>query len=255
MVFYNYPRKRRASTSAVKRARGKLRSSNSGTSQSQFTIQMTYPLVLSGGTLQLSSGDNVTLGVQALNIYDLLSRSENFMNYKRMYEQVRIDYVVVDLQVTNTTLTTSNMNQMYDIYTAWDRTGLSPDNILAHETNNAITGIYNIMGKQITEYAHSKTTLNAFQRWKKKLYIKTSSLQEKEQFVSTSDIKQWRGSYDVTNQLYPLVPVINDASKNDRDNAFKDLLNSNNPAILTENAKYPWKPTLLIGAFGSVSRT
>ncbi|ORX78300.1 hypothetical protein BCR32DRAFT_247261 [Anaeromyces robustus] len=188
----------------VKRARGNVRAAKKANDSTQFTVNFTYPFVLSGTTVL-----NYHAGVVPLNVWDLLSRAPNFQNFRAMYDQCRIDYVKVKLQVTNSTLQTNNASQTYDIYTAWDRTGVSYQDIYPHTNEGKIDGIYCIINDAIQNYSGvSKMQLNVFQKWRqnKNFELKT-----------TDDLK-----------LY---------------------LNSNNPGMFVENNKYPFKPTLLVGAF------
>lgn len=239
-------RRYRKGSSAVKRARGNLKASKSSTDSCTQTITFTHPIALTGDTLSgTKEGEYYYPGVMALNIWDLLSRAENFKAFRRMYEQCKIDYVYVKLNVTNSQISTADSQKMYDIYTAWDRTGISPDDVLPYEINDVFKGFRFILGPRISEIANSKTQLNAFQRWSKNLYIYPRSLQEKSQYVSTSEIMEWRKPYDYTHQVYPFLTDVTTMS------AFENLMNINSPCVLTENAKYPFKPTLLIGAFGS----
>lgn len=239
-------RYRKSGSGLVKRARGNLKASKSGTDSCTQTITFTHPIALTGDTLSgTEEGQYYYPGVMALNVWDLLSRAENFKAFRRMYEQCKIDYVYVKLNVTNSQISTADSQKMYDIYTAWDRTGISSEDVLPYEINDVIKGFRYVLGPRISEIANSKTQLNAFQRWTKSLYIAPRSLQEKSQYVSTSEIVEWRKPYDYTHQVYPLNSDITSLA------AFESYMNINSPCILTENAKYPFKPTLLIGAFGS----
>lgn len=253
MANWNYRKRNykyyKKGSSLVKRAKGNLRASKAGNDQVQFTITFTYPVVLSGGSLSLANPErDVNPGVQALNIWDLLIRADNFKAYKKMYEQCRIDYVYVKLNVTNSQITTDNAQQMYDIYCAWDRTGVARDDLVVREVNNEILGVYCIMGPKITEYSGSKSQLNAFQRWSKTMYIAPKALNEKTQFVNTGEIYEWRNSYDATHQYYPF---LNKLTGDNREHNYAMFMNEDNPCILQENGKYPFKPTLLLGAFKS----
>jgi len=239
-------RRYRKSGSTVKRARGNLKASKSGTDSCTQTITFTHAIALTGDTLSgTKEGEFYYPGVMALNIWDLLSRAENFKSFRKMYEQCKIDYVYVKLNVTNSQISTADSQKMYDIYTAWDRTGISHDDILPYDVNDVIKGFHYVIGPRISEIANSKTQLNAFQRWSKNMYLAPRSLQEKSQYVSTSEIFEWRKPYDYTHQVYPFIEDVSDMK------GFENLMNMNNPGVLIENAKYPFKPTLLIGAFGS----
>lgn len=263
-------RRRFSKKSLVKRARGNLKSSKSNTDSLTQTISFSSPVVLSGDSADIPNWYNPSenknlktaqLGVVALNVWDMLSRAPNFKAFQKMYDQVRIDYAAVTLNVTNSTISTANSVTTYDIYTAWDRTGLD-STIIDYRANVAgevatIDGVYISLGSKITDYNHSKSVLNAFQRWKKSLYIYPKNLQEKSQYVSTGQISEWRDPFNTNGLYYPLSHTITGtgADLNDKKyNAalsYNQFMNNDNPALLMENGKYPFKPTLLIGAFRS----
>lgn len=271
-------RKSSRKTGIVKRAKGNLRSAKSNTDSLTQTITFTAPVVLGGKTIasipdwyytpeneqdRINLKNNAHLGVVALNIWDLLSRAPNFKAFQRMYDQVRIDYASVTLTVTNSTITTANSTQTYDIYTAWDRTGLD-STCLDYKANSAgdvaaITGVYVTLGEKITDYNHSKSVLNAFQRWRKSLYVYPKSLQEKSQYVNTGQVVEWRKPYNTNDLFYPFLDnnqltgtgtTISDKKRNAAAQ-YQTVMNQDNPALFLENGKYPFKPTLLIGAFQS----
>jgi hypothetical protein len=194
-------------------------------------------------------------GVVALNLWDMLSRAPNFKAFKAMYDQVRIDYATVTLNVTNSTINTNEANKTYDIYCAWDRTGLDEDFVYPEKGQGAydINGLIISLSNKITEMGHSKTTLNAFQRWRKTLYISPRTLAEKSQYITTGQIDEWRLPYNANSTSYPLIQAnrIEAANNAEAITKYKNFLNSDNPCLPVENSKYSFKPTLLVGAFGS----
>lgn len=241
--------KRNSSRGLVKRAKGSLKSAKSASDIANFTVSFTHPFVLSGKPISIDGVGTRNLGVQALNVWDLLSRAPNFQAFQKMYDQVRIDYIRVKLQVTNSTISTANAQQLYDIYTAWDRNGVDlGDTTPIVDGRDKIIGIGVVMGSNISQYnGVSKMQLNAFQRWMqyKSLYPRT--LMEKGQFVSTSEVTQWRLTYDTADLYYPF---ISDTALDKTDTqGYMNYLNQNNPGILVANSKYPFKPTLLVGGF------
>ena len=257
--YYNY--KKKYGSSLVKRARGNLKASKKGTDQAQFTVNFTHPFVLGGKEYNAANNavlqawgipaDKYHYGVQCLNVWDLLARASNFQAFQQMYDQCRIDYVKVKLQVTNSTIETNTTTTTYDLYTVWDRTGISSGDMIPvvnPESGGKCTGVAVIIDKAIAEYSGvTKLQLNAYQRWKQNKSIWPNSLMEKSQFVNTSDIKQWRGKFNTSTLTYDFNSE-QQIANNDY-NSYKDLLNGNNPAVFVENQKFPFKPTLLIGAF------
>lgn len=229
----------------VKKAKGNLIASKRATDVATFTVNFSYPFVLSGDLVTTSNPvRNHEVGVQALNVWDLLSRTPNFQSFKKMYDQCRIDYVKVRLNVTNSTIQTSDANKTYDIITAWDRTGVSNNDIIyKYDINDQVEGVFVTTGSRIAEYSGCTTLqLNAFQRWKQNKSVWPQSLMEKSQYVNTGDVNEWRESFNTNYLYYPLkVPT--------SETGADILMNSNNPAVLKENTSFPFKPTLLIGAF------
>lgn len=262
-MSWGFKRRRSTRKGLVKRARGNLKSSKSNTDALTQTITFTSPVVLTGKHFNGDNGVDYTSpttgtkpefygGVVALNIWDLLSRAPNFKAFQQMYDQVRIDYASVTLNVTNSTIQTNQADKTYDIYTAWDRTGIDfkdlyPTADQGYNVDGCIVGI----GPKITDYQHTKSTLNAFQRWKKSLYIYPKSLSEKSQYVSTGSVTEWRDPYNSTETKYPFKNSLECLSPMEAVQNYNNFLNSDNPAILSENGKFSFKPTLLIGAFGT----
>lgn len=277
-MAWNFKRRRTSKKSLVRRARGNLKSAKSNTDSLTQTITFTAPVVLGGKTginipdwyyipdeesNRVNLKTNAHLGVVALNVWDLLSRAPNFKAFQKMYDQVRIDYASVTLTVTNSTITTATSTQTYDIYTAWDRTGLD-STALDYKADSAggvteIQGVYITLGEKLTDYNHSKSVLNAFQRWRKSLYIYPKSLQEKSQYVNTGQVVEWRKPYNTNDMFYPFFDknILRGSGANDGEkkkncaDQYTLVMNQDNPALFLENGKYPFKPTLLIGAFRS----
>ena len=233
----------------MKRAKGQYKAAKTATDNASFTVNFTHPFVLSGDTIS-GLNTNYNVGVQALNVWDLLSKADNFQAFRKMYDQCRIDYVKVKLQVTDSTIQTSNANKMYDIYSAWDRTGLSIGDVLPKINNSKYVGLSVILSDKLTEYnGVNKLQLNAFQRWRQYTSIWPRNMMEKGQFISTGDVDQWRNAFNTDQLYYPFKEELVDVSE------YNQLLNSNNPGILVENNKYPFKPTLLVGAFTTANDT
>ena len=248
-------------SSAVKRARGNLRASQRGTDTATFTVPVNHNFFLGGkemyynpttGVTQQSSSSGfqkVNYAVYALNIYDILSKAENFNNYKKMYDSFRLDYVQVKLAVTNSTINTSNTGMTYDLYTAWDRTGLSSGDYTKVVANTiasiAIDG-FAILQNNIDEIAgNTKVTLNAFQKWKqtKSIWPQKGNTTERD-YINCGDVKDWHDSVNTTSKYYPIK-----TEQKPTNATWETWLNQNNPCLLNENSKYAFKPTLLLAAY------
>ena len=90
----------------------------------------------------------------------------------------------------------------------------------------------------------NKTILNSFQRWNSSPFLYPSTLEEKSQYLSTSNFDEVAASYDYTTGAY-VVSQENDATP------ISELFNSANPCFPFESPSCKWKPTLLIGVFKS----
>lgn len=253
--------KGRSKGSMVKRAKGNLRAAKVNADSLTQTISFTAPIVLSGKEYENYTNPitNVTsnqhAGVVAVNIWDALSRAPNFQAFQKMYDQVKLDYAQITLNVANSTINTNEASTTYDIYCAWDRSGIDDIDVLPKITTagnvSSANGVIVVLNTKITEINHTKSVLNAFQRWRKTFWISPRTIQEKSQYVSTGAISVWRGPYNTTDLYYPLSTDIQDSTQRRAAEKFYEFMNSDNPAVFCENGKYPFKPTLLIGAFRS----
>ncbi|ORX78311.1 hypothetical protein BCR32DRAFT_301821 [Anaeromyces robustus] len=162
----------------VKKAKGNLIASKRATDVATFTVNFSYPFVLSGDVIS-AANTNFQIGVQALNVWDLLSRTPNFQSFQKMYDQCRIDYV-------KSRISNNDIIYKYDI-------------------NDKVDGIYVTTGSRIAEYSGATTLqLNAFQRWKQYKSVWPQSLMEKSQYVNTGDVNEWRESFNTSYLYYPL---------------------------------------------------
>lgn len=244
--------KKSKKASQYKRTKGQFAASKRNNDNANFVISFTHAFAL--GTNNENNFDypepyvGASVGsVYAMNIYSLLARSDNFKCFKRMYDQVKINGVQVKMNVANATLNTANTVKTYDIYTAWDRTGLDPLVAPIKYTNDdqkLCDKVGILLDKAIAQYGGvTKLQLNGYQRWTQNKSIYPTNLQEKSFYVNTGDIKEWADHFSPTDFMYP----INTANKKPIDGFL--ALNNTNPAWLVENPSIPWKPTLLIGAF------
>lgn len=225
-------------------------------------------------------------GVTALNIWDLLRKSEFYQSYANMYDQVKIEKVTVRLTPYQFPVFAGQLGQInnyyngYTVVTAWDRTGLSEEQIalvnVTPITNRNLTigsrdnndGIYvNIPAKDAATYSSAFTrNVNPNSNTTITRTIYPSSMQEKSQYINTSDLDQWYGQYDATkNRYYAIenpwgiqapsveIEVGEGAGAHDVDVATFPIASQisraigKNPAYLLETPEVAFKPTLLVG--------
>lgn len=103
-----------------RRAVQTIRAANNQNSTINFAFKINYAFTAS---FNKSSGT----GTAAINVYDVLMKSENFLNMMRMYDSVKVNGVNVRLNVTDYTVQASQQAAIktINVVTAWDKSGLS----------------------------------------------------------------------------------------------------------------------------------
>lgn len=91
-----YYRRSRFGSNAARRARGNMRAASQQNDTSDVVINL-MTTVKTGVTGYTNISGEFSVGVAALNVYDLLRKSEFFDSYKNMYDQFRITRVQVKL--------------------------------------------------------------------------------------------------------------------------------------------------------------
>ena len=157
-----------------------------------------------------------------------------------MYDEFKIDRIKVKLLPTQWTFNLNSGNYNYKnltVYTAWDRSGLSYDQLQmaigADIDTQAIPGIsqntwvigsqngtpnndsgvdfgglYCVIGNDITTYSSSESrvvnpnTNTSITRW-----LNPKTMQEKTQWISTGMLKPWYINYDPIKGRYYTLPV------------------------------------------------
>lgn len=197
-------------------------------------------------------------GAACINVYEVLRTNPQFASFVKLYDQVKIGGVRVKLNVVDATTTINQVNQIKNInvITGWDRTGLSRDQVIFYAKNNSeipradwdssgANTIFPSIGKGIVNATGvDKSILNSFQRWNRNPFLFPSTLEEKSQYLSTSNFEEAVASYTYDNGLY----TINE----DYDSTpIAELFNSSNPCLPFESPSCKWKPTLMVGVFTS----
>ena len=196
-------------------------------------------------------------GTACINVWEVLARNSNFAHFKAIYDQVRIDGVKVSLSVTDASTTINNYNQVKNttIYTAWDKTGLSIDQVLFEDRNEAgipkanfdDTNVYSYVvkvGKGITNCSSvRKSILNSFQRWNHVMANYPTLINEKGQFVSTSSIRLFNTG---TNWNSGKVTLADDYRQ-----TVNQIISSENPVCPFESSSVRYKPCVLVQVFNN----
>jgi hypothetical protein len=211
-------------SSTVRRAAGNMRAAKQQADQSTFTINIPSTIEAANypSANPFAPNNTVNYGVYPLNIFEQLRKSEFYQSYAGMYDEFKIDRIKIKLLPTEFTYTaTAGANndggryRNITVYTAWDRTGLSKDQLIliaSHlnedsteigvvTTNqNVVTddgdGLFCIVGNDITTYSSAESrvinpgTNTSIVRW-----LNPKTIDEKGQWVSTGALKQWYKGY------------------------------------------------------------
>lgn len=248
--------KRKRYSTDYSRARGQFKAASRGNDSLSFVVQSNHVFTATYDPEDQS-------GVAAVNVWDVLNRNSNFSSLKKMYDQVKIDGIKVKLSVTNAIIQLINANAVnnYTIYTAWDKTGLSPNQVRFYHTegegpgarfveippgeydNEPVAAWKTRIGSAIVNNSTAKKSiLNNFQRWGSNISCYPSLIYEKGQYVQTGDIKQFCTSPNGNT----LISTTTDVYDNRR---VIDLLADGNPVVPFESTAVRFKPVLLIGVF------
>lgn len=215
--WYNNRRKNMNS-----KAWGNMKAAKQQADQANITINVptTITCFAQKATLTYNGKQmEVVKGVRAINIYDLLRRSEFYTSYCTMYDEFKIDKIKVKLLPTAWSVSTDTNYKNITIYTAWDRSGLSKDQVVminqsltntAEYLGNANNsdGLYCIVGDDITTYSSSESrvvnpnTNTSIVRW-----LNPKTLQERSQWLSTSLLRKWYREYDDTGGRFYDIPT------------------------------------------------
>ena len=166
--YRRYPRRssRRAYTSRsrfARRTRGNQRAAAQQKDQGEVVLNIPSKLSAFNGTINLNvdTPDHYEFsgGVYALNIWDIMRKSEFYQSYANMYDQVKINKVTVKLTPYQFPIVSFGVSQgirdyynSYTVVTAWDRTGLSQKQLLyrfVRDEVNSHTSINFISNKSI----------------------------------------------------------------------------------------------------------
>ena len=233
------------------------------------------------GCTQVTVGeDTFRTGVYAMNIWDLLRKSEFYQSYANMYDQVKINGITLKLSPTSWSFNTQGTNQFQavTVCTAWDRTGLSSEQVKLIANNVPIEGdnigvigldgnsdgLYVKINDELPTYSSAVTkNLNPGSSFTIKRYLYPSTLSEKSYYVNTSDLEEWYLKYDNQNYRFMGLPCQGvEGNPSDWINKISDVqigelsespANSGNPCYLMEDPSVPFKPTFLVGVLTPVN--
>lgn len=218
--------------------------------------------------IYLDRGDSgwYDTGCCAINIYDVLRRSDYFAEFSRLYDQFKIDNIRAKIIATNWATSreessTEKINEIikarsYVIVTAWDRAGIEKDQIVRSQEwiNDPYTPenkkFYVTLGKNITTYSSAKTKhLGPGNAYEIVRQLYPENLQEKNQYISTSLLKRQQtrvnSEYFPYNCFYKKVVPVTPQNPNGYEYVATDF-DSRYPCNLLADTACPFKPTLLV---------
>lgn len=251
---WNPYKRYRSGSSVTSRAYGNYRAAKQQKDTMEFTINSSYPIAAS----YTSAGG---YGVAAVNVWEVLINNKNFQNFILAFDQVRIDQVRVKLNITNgpsyaNVSAITNSNNL-SVYTAWDRTGLSVQQVEFYKTAgnqpvlipsgdydvSAVSGFKNVIGKGIVSTSSaSRSVYNPYRVWTKNMKLDLSGAQEKCDFINTAQLYHFCTRAAKTTELNSVLERYNVCTVN-------ELMADGNPVIPFESPNCKFKPTLLLGVF------
>ena len=272
--YYRRPYYRRSTRSAKRRAIGNYKAAVQQKDKTDVNLNITHKCSTQYKNTTIGE-DNFNTGVYALNIWDLLRRSEFYQSYANMYDQVKINRIKLKLTPTSWSFNTQDNNhfQAITVVSAWDRTGLSSEQIKLISNNVPETGdnmgviglqtntdgLYVVMNEEISTYSSAMTkSLNPGSSFSLSRTIYPSSLAEKSYYVNTADLDDWYNGYDMINSRFIGIDASNLVTGNPNDFVAQDqevIIGSitrtpaieHNPAFILEDPSIPFKPTFLLG--------
>ena len=246
---YNPYKKYKYGYSNKSRAVRSIRAANAQNSTINFAFKINYAF-----TAKFTKATGT--GVAAINVYDVLMNSENFLNMRNMYDSVKVNGVNVRINVTDadTTIQTVSAVKSINVVTAWDKSGLSPSecefynsngdviNESDFDTDKAISYL-NTIGSKITGYGSlKKGLLNGYQKFTRYEKCWPTTNNEKSLYIPTRLFNNFVTGLDTVTTKYGI-------SGDYTDQVVNDIIVNSNPCIPFENIAVPWKPTLLVGVF------
>lgn len=253
--------------SSSRRSRGNMRAASQQNDISNVVINVMKKVKTGVAGFKIGGGDFKEVGTAAINIFELLQKSQFYESYSNMYDQFRINRIQVKVtpvtwktydqynipttaganatpayEDANTGAPAENWNagdkkyiipQALTIVTAWDRTGLDSTQIVV-ATDKSVA--YTTIGDAISTYSSAKSTqLVAGANFNCVRYLYPSSQQEKSLYYSCTDlIPQIDTTYANAQEWYAIKPIA-------------DNWDPKNITNLQTDPTCPFKPTFLIG--------
>lgn len=289
--YRTYGRRYRYYSRSQRRASRNQTAARQQRDKAELNISVPTKIDTFNARLELNNGDDpetvLDTGVYALNVWDLLRKSEFYQSYANMYDQVKIEKATIKLTpyqypiYTNVTGVGQYYNG-YTVVTAWDRTGLSEEQtylritdtsqnaVIGSSDSNNTDGLYvRMSGKDVGTYSSAITrSVNPNSNTSLTRTIYPSSMAEKSYYVNTSDIDEWYDGFDsgrdrfygiynahgiggdFTTVVASVSPSVTTTTVPKYPLALiESKAVTKNPCYLVETPEVPFKPTLLVGLY------
>lgn len=268
-----YFRSYRPYSSGGRRARNQQRAADQQRDSTTIVISANYAFDCGQNMYQVDKINNkwYDTGCAAINLYDILRKSDYFNQFSELYDQFKLDNAKAKIIATNWATSkeesgTEKINEIlksrsYIIVTAWDRTGLSANQIVKNPEWQANPNIqepdkrvfYCTIGKSITDYGSAKTKhLGPGNAYEIVRQIYPENSYEKSQFISTKllSLQQVRSSnngFEYNCYYRRLMPTDEDPNNTE---LVAMNFDERSPCNLLSNPACPYKPTLLVNVIG-----
>ena len=239
----------------IARAWRSIRECNKSNSSIDFAYKINYAFSACFNSNGGANGGGT--GVAAINLYDVLYKSENFKNMAKNWDQVKINGCNCRLNICDAVLSYADMNNIksINVITGWDRSGISLSDVefrdehgvlidQDHWDESAAKKYVNTIGARVAQgYGCKKGLVNSFQRFSRYESCFPSGIEEKSCYVPTSTFKDYNGTQ---NPNTGEIAITNDFSSQ----VVNTQISQTSPNVPFEGA-VKWKPTLLVGVFST----
>lgn len=241
-------------SSSFKRIKGNAKASRQTKESMTVTIKLNHSFVAGYD----STND---YGTAVIPIYEIIKKSPQFSSFAQLYDQVKINGIKTKLNVVDATINATQITAIktLNIVTAWDRTGISKDQVVFFsdtatppteiarskwDATAAKQFVYKIGKGIVNATGVNKSILNTFQRWSSNPFLYPSTIEEKGCYLSTGNFEDFVQSVNTNNHFSLLTDRYDELTP-------LQLFNEANPCIPFESPSCKWKPTLYVGVFQS----
>ena len=265
---YN-PYKKYKTSGGSRRSNGNFKAAKQTKDAMNFVIKCNYAFTANYSRETIDENTVNEYGTAVINIYDVLRNNSQFAGFANIYDQIKVNGIKSKINVVDADTSIANIQSVktINIVTAWDRTGISSDQVEFYkvtvdpehpevdpvdtkilqqdwDSQSASKFKYLIGSGIVNGTGANKSILNSFQRWSSSPFLYASTIQEKGCYISTDNFHEFIDHLDTDDSF-------NYISDSYKDGKINENFNSVNPCVPFESASLPWKPTLMVGVFKS----